>query len=138
MFDELADPVVRALAAFGGLTLAGNVTNTVRNGENKGGAETEKEALLAWIENLKAGNWLSAKGDMEAGIGLLAEAYTRAMVKDGKSMTVESALEKLKAADKEKRKATRANPKVKAALTAIIAERAAAKAGETEVELVEL
>jgi hypothetical protein len=138
MFEDIPDPVMRGLAAFGGVTLAGNTTNTVRNGENKGGAATEKEALIAWIENLKAGNWTSPRGEMEAGIGLLAEAYSNAMSKAGKSITVEAAMEKLKAADKEKRAAVRKDSRVKAELTAIIAERAKAKASESEGELVEL
>jgi hypothetical protein len=138
MFKDIPDPVMRGLAAFGGVTLAGNTTNTVRNGENKGGAATEKEALLAWIENLKAGNWTSPRGELEAGLGLLAEAYSLAMGKAGKNITVEAALEKLKAADKDKRTAVRKDSRVRAELTAIQAERARVKAAETEGALVEL
>lgn len=138
MFDEIPDTVMRGLAAFGGVTLAGNTTNTVRNGENKGGAASEKEALTAWIENLKAGNWSSPRGEVEAGIGLLAEAYSAAMAKAGKEITVEAALEKLKAADKEKRASVRKDSRVNAELKRILAERAEAKAKETEGELVEL
>lgn len=139
MFDELPDPVARGLQAFGALTLAGNVTNTVRNGENKGGEETEKGALLAWIENLKAGNWTSPRGETEAGINLLAEAYSRAMTGLGKELTVEAALEKLKAAGKDKQKEIRGHSKVKVALTEILAERAKAKAATApEEELIAL
>jgi hypothetical protein len=138
MFDEIPDEVMRGLAAFGGVTLAGNTTNTVRNGENKGGAASEKEALLAWVENLKAGNWTSPRGELEAGISLLAEAYSKAMSKAGKPVSVEAALEKLKAADKDKRAAVRKNSQVKAELTAIVAERARLKAAESEGELIEL
>lgn len=138
MFEELPDEIQRGLMAFGGLTLAGNVTNTVRNGENKGGAATEKEALIAWIDNLKAGNWTSPRGEVEAGLGALAEAYARAMAKIGKEITAEVALEKLKAADKDKRAAVRKDPQVKAELTQIIAERAAAKAKDQAGELIEL
>lgn len=127
-FDELPDEVVRALAAFGGLTLAGNTTNTVRNGDNKGAAATEKEALVAWLENLKAGNWTSPRGEVEAGLGSLAEAYVAAMAKEGATLELDATLGKLKEADKDKRKAIRTDPRVKAELTRIIAERAATKA----------
>lgn len=138
MFTDLPDPVMRGLAAFGGVTLAGNTTNTVRNDPNKADDASEKEALIAWIENLKAGNWTSPRGEVEAGLGLLAEAYSKAMAKVGKDISTEAALEKLKAADKDKRKAVRTDSRVKAELTAILAERAKAKAAETEGELVEL
>lgn len=139
MFTDIPDAVMRGLAAFGGVTLAGNTTNTVRNNPDKPDDSTEKEALVAWVENLKAGNWTSPRGEVEAGINLLAEAYSRAMSKSGKELTVESALEKLKAADKEKRKEVRNHSAVKVELTAIMAERAKAKAAEApEVELIEL
>lgn len=138
MFTDIPDAVMRGLAAFGGVTLAGNTTNTVRNGDNKNGVTSEKEALLAWIENLKAGNWTSPRGEVEAGLGALAEAYSRAMAKAGKEISVEDSLAKLKAADKDKRTAVRKDSRVKAELTAIIAERAKAKAAESEGELVEL
>lgn len=138
MFTDLPDPVMRGLAAFGGVTLAGNTTNTVRNDPNKSDDASEKEALIAWIENLKAGNWTSPRGEVEAGLNLLAEAYSKAMAKAGKDISTEAALEKLKAADKDKRKAVRTDSRVKAELTAILAERAKAKAAETEGELVEL
>lgn len=132
MFEDLGDPVIRVLAAFGGLTLAGNTTNTVRNGDNKGGAETERDALVAWLENLKAGNWTSPRGEVEAGLGSLAEAYTAAMAKEGVRLAVEDVLAKLKAADKDKRAVIRKDSRVKAELTRLIAERAKAKASATE------
>lgn len=139
MFDELPDPVARGLQAFGWLTLAGNTTNTVRNNPDKPDDASEKDALTAWIENLKAGNWTSPRGEVEAGINLLAEAYSRAMTKKGKELSVESALEKLKAADKDKRKEVRNHSGVKVELTAILAERAKAKAAEAPEEaLIEL
>ena len=53
-------------------------------------------------------------------------------------ITVEDALQKLKDADKEKRSNVRKDSRVRAELTAIIAERAKAKAAETEGELIEL
>ena len=139
MFDELPDPVFRGLAAFGGLTLAGNTTNTVRNDPNKPDDASEKDALIAWIENLKAGNWTSPRGEVEAGLGLLAEAYAAAMTKLGKTLSVEDALAKLKEADKDKRKAVRSHSGVKVELTAILAERAKKNAAAApEVALIEL
>lgn len=131
MFDELPDEIVRGLAAFGGLTLAGNVTNTVRNGERKGdGPATEAEALRAWLENLKSGNWTSPRGEVEAGVGLLAEAVVRAYSKEGKDVSLEQATAAIKAADKDKKAAIRKNPAVKLAMLEIQTERAAKKAAE--------
>lgn len=131
MFDDLPDEIVRGLAAFGGLTLAGNVTNTVRNGERKGdGPATEREALLAWYENLKSGNWTSPRGEVEAGVGLLAEAVVRAYGKEGKVVSLDDATAAIKAADKDKKAAIRKNPAVKLAMLEIQTERAAKKAAE--------
>lgn len=131
MFDELPDEIVRGLAAFGGLTLAGNVTNTVRNGERKGdGPATEAEALRAWLENLKSGNWTSPRGEVEAGVGLLAEAVVRAYGKEGKAVSLDDATAAIKAADKDKKAAIRKNPAVKLAMLEIQTERAAKKAAE--------
>ena len=127
MFEELPDAVVRALAAFGGLTLAGNTTNTVRNGKSKGDA-TEKSELIAWIENLKAGNWSNPRGEVEAGLSMLSQAYAVVMEKAGAPITPEIAMEKLKAATKEKRAEVRKHPQVKAELARMIAERAAQNA----------
>ena len=137
-FDELPDEVMRGLAAFGGLTLAGNVTNTVRNGEIKGTPDEEQAALLAWIENLKAGNWTSPRGEIEAGVGLLAEAYVAAMAKAGTVLDLVATNTKLKAADKDKRKAVRSDPRVKLELNNILATRAAAKAASATGEIVSL
>lgn len=131
MFADLPEEIRNGLAAFGGLTLAGNVTNTVRNGERKGeGPATEKEALIAWLENLKAGNWTSPKGEVEAGIGLLAEAVQRAYAKKGKTLTVEEVTDKLKAMAKDDKAKVRKDPGVKLAMLEIQTERAAKKAAE--------
>ena len=129
MFDDLPPEIVYGLAAFGGLTLAGNVTNTVRNGERKGdGPSTEKEALLAWLENLKSGNWTSPRGEVEAGVGLLAEAVQRAYAKEGKSVDIETITAKLKSMSKEDKAAVRKKDAVKLAILEIQTERAAKKA----------
>lgn len=135
MFDDLPKEIVYGLAAFGGLTLAGNTTNTVRNDKNTPDEDkgTEKDALMAWYENLKAGNWTSPRGEVEAGLGSLAEAYSAAFAKEGVTISPADALVKLKEADKDKRAALRKHPQVKAELTRIIAERAAAKAKEAPV-----
>jgi len=129
MFNELPDAVRNALAAFGGLTLAGNTTNTVRNGVLKGTdtSEAEKEALVAWLENLKAGNWTTPRGEVQAGLNTLAEAYVRAKAAEGVTLELEATLEKLKAASEELRGSIRKSTPVKAALAAIAAERAAAR-----------
>ena len=138
MWDELPVESQQALMAFGGLTLAGNTTNTVRNGENKGEAASEKDALLALIENLKAGNWTSPRGEVEAGVGLLAEAYVAAMGKTGIVLDAVDVAAKLKAADKDKRKAVRGDPRVALELKNIIASRAAAKAATATGDIVSL
>lgn len=131
MFAELPDEVIRGLAAFGGLTLAGNVTNTVRNGERKGdGPSTEREALSAWLENLKAGNWTSPRGEVEAGVGLLAEAVQRAYAKKGKVLDLEAVTERIKALSKDEKAKTRKDPAVKLAMLEIQTERAARKVAE--------
>lgn len=133
MFDELPEDIVRGLAAFGGLTLAGNVTNSVRNGERKGeGPSTEKEALLAWLENLKAGNWTSPRGEVEAGIGLLAESVQRMLEKQGKQVDIEIITTRLKGLSKEDKAKTRKDPKVKLAMLEIQTERAAKKVASAE------
>lgn len=132
MFDELPEEIMRGLAAFGGLTLAGNVTNTVRNGERKGdGPSTEKEALTAWLENLKSGNWTSPRGEVEAGVGLLAEAVQRAYAKQGKDIEIEAIRDKIKGLDKDGKAALRKDPNVKLAMLEIQTERAAKKAAES-------
>ena len=138
MWDELPIESQQALMAFGGLTLAGNTTNTVRNGENKGDAASEKDALLALIDNLKAGNWTSPRGEVEAGVGLLAEAYVAAMCKTGVVLDAVDVAAKLKAADKDKRKAVRSDPRVALELKNIIASRAAAKAAAATGDIVSL
>lgn len=133
MFEELPDEIVRGLAAFGGLTLAGNVTNTVRNGERKGdGPATEREALSAWLENLKAGNWTSPRGEVEAGVGLLAEAVQAAYAKKGKVVDLEVIKDKIKGLDKDGKAELRKDPGVKLAMLEIQTARAAKKAAEAE------
>lgn len=132
MFDDLPEEIVRGLAAFGGLTLAGNVTNTVRNGERKGdGPATEREALTAWLENLKSGNWTSPRGEVEAGVGLLAEAVQRAYAKQGREIEIDKIRDKIKGLDKDAKAAIRKDPAVKLAMLEIQTERAAKKAAES-------
>lgn len=133
LFTDLPDPIVRALAAFGGLTLAGNVTNTIRNSKTTPVDATEKAALTEWLDNLKAGNWSSERGEVEAGVGALAEAYVRAQAKAGVTMDLDKVAAGLKAAAKELRDTIRKDPRVKAELAAITAERAAAKAASAPV-----
>lgn len=138
MFDELPPGVVSGLAAFGWLTLAGNVTNAVRNGENKAGVATEKEALTAWLENLHNGDWSKPTGEFEAGTQLLAEAYVRARAEAGSPVEFEETLAKLKAADKDKRKAIRQDRNVAKHIAQIQLERKAAAAAESTAKLIEL
>lgn len=125
---------IYALAAFGGLTLAGNVTNSIRNGEPKAdGPQTEREALEAWISDLFDGNWTKATGEVEPGLGLLAAAVARTLTEnDGKDRTSDEAIAKIKAwlsdVDKETRKKWRADKRVQRHSAAITAERKAAAA----------
>lgn len=135
MFNELPEEIVSGLAAFGALTLAGNVTNSVRNGERKGdGPATEKDALSAWLENLKAGNWTTDRGEVEAGVGLLAEAAQRAYAKKGKAIELEAITAKIKELDKVGKAALRKDPAVKLAMLEIQTERAAKKLAEASGE----
>lgn len=137
-FDDLPEEVVLGLAAFGGLTLAGNVTNAVRNGENKSGISSEREALEMWIANLREGNWSKPTGELEAGIHLLAEGFVRANAKAGREVNFDDVFAKLKAADKAKRKEVRNDSHVSVAIAEIQLERKAAKAKEAVGEMVEL
>lgn len=135
MFNELPEEIVSGLAAFGALTLAGNVTNSVRNGERKGdGPATEKDALSAWLENLKAGNWTTDRGEVEAGVGLLAEAAQRAYAKKGKAIELDAITAKIKELDKAGKAALRKDPAVKLAMLEIQTERAAKKLAEATGE----
>lgn len=123
---------IRGLAAFGAGTLAGNATNTVRNGTVKAdGPQTEDEALIGWWNNLREGNWTSPRGEVEAGVSQAAEAYYRALqtkgvtaFADGTALSLEEVLVRYKAADKDKRKAIRADDGYKLALAQIQLERA--------------
>lgn len=139
LYDDVNEAERRAFYAFAGFTLAGNVTNQVRNGTAKsGGPETEQEALLAWLENLDAGNWTEPRGEVTAGLGSLSEAYVQAMAKEGVELDLAETLEKLKAANADKRKAVRNDPRVKAVLTQIIAAKAATKAASAAGPIVAL
>lgn len=132
--DVLAPEMVYALAAFGWLTLAGNVTNTIRNGTPKAdGPQTEKEALEAWLADLHAGNWTKASGEVEPGMGLLAEAVARTLSdNDKKDRTSPEAVAKVKGwlegLDKDARKKWRNDLRVKRHQSAITAERNAKRA----------
>ena len=138
MFGEIPPEVVAGLAAFGWLTLAGNVTNAVRNGENRSGVASEKEALETWLENLKNGDWSKPTGEFEAGLQLLAEGYVRARADAGTPIELDDALARLKAADKDKRKLVRNDPHVAKAIAQIQLERKAARASASAGSLVDL
>lgn len=132
MFDDLPAEIQTGLMAFGALTLAGNVTNSVRNGDRKSdGPQTEKEALLAWLDNLKSGNWTSPRGEVEAGIGLLAEAIQRDRRKQGREISIEDITAKLKTLSKDEKAAVRKEQGVKVAMLEIQLERAAKRAAES-------
>jgi hypothetical protein len=130
----LPTEMVEALAAFGFLTLAGNVTNVIRNGTPKAdGPQTEADALAAWLEDLFAGNWTKASGEVEPGMGLLAEAVARTLSdNDKKDRTSPEAIAKVKdwlaGLDKEARAKWRGDLRVKRHQTAIHNERAAKRA----------
>lgn len=142
----LPTSVIYGLAAFGGLTLAGNVTNTIRNGEPKAdGPQTEKEALEIWIKELLEGNWTRPTGEVDPGLGLLAQAVARhfdevkplpdGAKRVGNDENMAKVMDWLKGLDKDARKGWRADPKVNAHLKRIQLEKAeanAAKAGESK------
>lgn len=133
-FAEFPDEVIRGAAAVGMLTFAGNVTNAVRNSEEgkaKTNAETAEEeyaALTAWRDALLEGNWTGPRGEMEAGLATLSQAYAVVLSAAGTPMTAEDALTKLKSATKEQVKAIRAHPKVAYEVAKIITEKKAEKA----------
>lgn len=132
--ELLPQEMIEALAAFGWLTLAGNVTNTIRNGTPKAdGPQTEKEALDAWLADLFAGNWTKASGEVEPGMGLLAEAVARTLSdNDKKDRTSPESIAKVKdwlaGLDKDARKKWRNDLRVKRHQSAITAERNAKRA----------
>lgn len=117
--DELIETghkdIVIALFGAGLYTIAGNVANRIRNGQVKDdGPQTVGEALKSWWDNLLAGNWTTPRGDVEAGVGLLAEAMLRAKNKvdggklaDGSERTLESVTAFLKTQTKDQKKAWR-------------------------------
>jgi hypothetical protein len=140
--DALPQASILALAAFGGTTLAGNVTNTIRNGEPKaGGPQTEREALEAWLKELREGNWTRPTGEVDPGMGLLAQAVARHFdsvkpLASGEKRG-ETEISKIKdwlaGLDKETRAGWRKDPKVAAHIARINLEKkeaAAANAGE--------
>jgi len=126
---------IHGLAAFGFLTLAGNQTNTVRNGDVKeGGPQTEKEALDKFIGNLLAGNWTSVRGETEPGITLLAEAVARAKkAEDGKDREVRAVAEWLKTQDKEFKKKLRQRTVIKRAILDIQREKLGDKGADEDL-----
>lgn len=136
MFDELPEAAVHALAAFGALTWLGNITNTVRNykdGDVPPGATAQQEALTSAVEELKKGNWTSGRGDFEAGLPSLIEAYCDAIEKKtGTRPDGEEKLARLREMDKETRTTKvseiKNHPDVKAALSARKAARDAERA----------
>lgn len=141
--DALPQASILALAAFGGTTLAGNVTNTIRNGEPKaGGPQTEREALDAWLKELRDGNWTRPTGEVDPGMGQLAAAVARHFdtvkpLPSGEARG-EAEVAKIKdwlaGLDKETRAGWRKDPKVAAHIARINLERkeaAAANAGDT-------
>lgn len=135
-------PIVAGFAAFGALTLVGNQTNRVRNGQVKdGGPSTELEAVEQWLENVKAGNWVTAGGEVEAGSAKLAEAHLRLLqaagtvtAKDGTAIDLDYVKASHKAKTKEERKALRADSRIKVEMAKIDLERAQAKAGATPAD----
>jgi hypothetical protein len=139
--SPLPQDMIEALAAFGALTLAGNVTNVIRNGTPKAdGPQTEKEALDAWLADLYAGNWTKASGEVEPGLGLLAEAVARTLSdNDKKDRTSPESIAKVKdwlaGLDKDARKKWRGDLRVKRHQTAIQNERATKNAANVTAAL---
>jgi hypothetical protein len=130
LLSDLPEGAVNGLACFGGLVLAGNVTNTVRNakGDSAPRYATQQEALEAWITGLREGNWTTGRGEFEAGIPLLAEAYNR-VYRDAKGVDLDlsETIEKLKVKTKDERSSIRKRMDITAAISTIRAEKDAAR-----------
>jgi len=92
----------------------------------KGNVSQMIEDLESTMDNLRNGVWTSER---EGGlrIGDLAEAVQSVLASEGKNVDVETIKAKL-AADEATRAKSKANPKVAAALAAIVAQKAAARA----------
>ena len=141
MFDgenKVPDHITFALAAFGGLTLAGNYTNTVRNNKQKPAQPGDEQAALeSWMEMLRAGDWTKPSGEGEAGMATFAEAFARHLDEtkakpDGSKRAaspegIAKVREYLTGLDKDKKKEFRNDMRVAAHIKAIQAERAAAR-----------
>lgn len=135
----LPEEMIYALAAFGGLTLAGNVTNVIRNGTPKAdGPQTEREALEQWVADLMDGNWTKTSGEVEPGMGELAEAVARTLSdNDKKDRTSAESIAKVKdwlaGLDKDARAKWRGDLRVKRHQAAIRKEKADARAANAPV-----
>lgn len=137
MFDQLKEEELKGFAAFGLLTLVGNQTNRVRNGQVKDdGPQTEEAAVDSWFENIQSGNWVTAGGEVEAGAALLAEAHLRILQADGViehngvPVDLDYVKERHKAKTKDERAAMRKDLRFKAEMDKIKAEKSAAKLAE--------
>lgn len=126
---------VLAYSGFGFKTKQTNEASGVRNNPKLADSEKTPEAQGAALDEyeaeLEAGNWRASRGEGESlpGVGDLAEAIVRVQKAAGKTPDLEAIKANVAKADKETRAKYRNNADVKAALLAIRAERAAAKAG---------
>jgi hypothetical protein len=128
---ELPETSRFGLMAFGALTLLGNQTNSVRNpGEGESPFANQQEALEAAVEALQSGQWPGG-GESQGSLRKLAEAVGRVKAAEGNSQSSDYWLDRIRekaVKDEAYIRGLRKNPQVAAALAAITAERAAARA----------
>lgn len=129
--DDLSEGIVRELALHGLSQKVGDSYASV-----KGDAAAAFEAAGRVIEQLKSGEWKTARasGEGKSRVSELAEAIARI-----KSVDVAKAAAAIAQASEETLKLWRGNAKVKAAIAEIRAEKAAARAAKdtdgSEVEI---
>jgi hypothetical protein len=110
---------ILSMASLWGLSTA--LTNVI------GGKDSEWEEAEARNENFRNGEW-QTEGESGPRLSVLAEAAVAAREAAGKPITLELALEKLRAMDTAGRKAFKADPKVLAEFETIMLRKAQERA----------
>lgn len=126
---ETDDPTTRALAIFGFHTHCGNWINKAVNTDGLEGDDV-KERLDEYRQMLAEGGWTNRKGEAEAGAAIFIKAFARLQGVDE---------DRIKTAwneswDDEAKEAVKGDPKIKAIVAEIRAERAAERASKAEGE----
>lgn len=121
------DPTTRAMALFGFGTHAGNHRNRLVNTQ-----ELTGDAIIAGMMEyeqaiLVEGGWTNRSGEATAGAGLFIEAYARY-----RDVPVEKVRANWERWDDASREAVKKNPRIKALVDQIRAERSAERAARAE------